>query len=220
MSTWEFVCCGGTGFGMAILPMISGVGFVAQTAGCTATSPMRTCPVPCEGLVLDCRAEQPTTESASAHNAPPTCANRSRNRRSRDGQSAVNIVPSARRWNLPQNFPSFSRTSVSICARVIADRLKTFLEHCPQNRARSSPSMSFQRALHGEATRISSTLIVIFIRLLDERCRKMLLEQTPLLVGLFWFNYVAQRVVSSSLKKNFATAFIVGRQLPFRINLT
>jgi hypothetical protein len=36
--------------------------------------------------------------------------------------------------------------------------------------------MSFQRALHGEATRISSTFIVIFIRQLDESRLGMLPE--------------------------------------------
>ena len=33
------------GIGKAILPMISGVGFVVQTEAGTATSPIKTCPV-------------------------------------------------------------------------------------------------------------------------------------------------------------------------------
>ena len=174
MSTREFVFCGGSGVGKAIFPMISDGLFVRQTSGGTATSPITTLIWPVVSSPR--REEQPTTESNNAHNAPPIFATRSRNRRSRDGQFAVNIVPSTRRWNRPQNFPSFSRTSVSICTRVMADRLKTCLEHCPQNRARSSPDISFQRALHGEATRISSTLIVIFIRGFDGASRGILPE--------------------------------------------
>jgi hypothetical protein len=163
MSTRALGLGGWGGSGNAIFPMISGGLFVAPTATGIATSPINTCPVsPRFGLA--CRPEHPSTDNTNAHNAPPSLANRPRIFRSRDGQSAVNIVPSARRWNRPQNFPSFSRTSVSICPRVIDDRLKTCLEHCPQNRARSSPSMSFHRAWQGEATRISSTLNVIFIR--------------------------------------------------------
>ena len=159
MSARESVLVALGGSGNAIMPMISGDGFVLHDWGGTAISPMITSEPR--------RAEHPTSERTKAQSAPPSFASRARTRRSRDGQSVVNIVPSARRWNRPQNFPSFSRTRVSICTRVIADRLKTCLEHCPQKRARSSPSMSFQRARHGEATRISSTLIVIFIRLLD-----------------------------------------------------
>ena len=172
MSTRVSALVAGCGSGKAILPMISGGLFVVPTAGATTTSPINTCRVSPRPESI-CREEQPTKENANAHNAPATFASRSRIRRSRDGQSAVNIVPSARRWNRPQNFPSFSRTSVSICARVSAERLKTCLEHCPQKRARSSPAMLFQRALQGEATRISSTLIVIFMPQLDGTPRGM-----------------------------------------------
>jgi hypothetical protein len=85
-----------TGAGAAIRPMISGVGFVAQTTGGTATSPINTFPSS-PRFEFVCRGEHPIAESNSAHNAPHSRATRSRIRRSRDGQSAVNIRPSARR---------------------------------------------------------------------------------------------------------------------------
>jgi len=60
--------------GKAILPMIAGVGFVAQTEGGKATSPMRTCPEVWFGEELDCRGEHPASENRNAHNAPPNPA--------------------------------------------------------------------------------------------------------------------------------------------------
>jgi hypothetical protein len=74
------------------------------------------------------------------------------------GQFCVRIVPSARRYHLPQSLPSAVINNRSISRPDIAEKLYTLRLHSEQCRTRLPPAMWSQLAEQGEAIlRFSST---------------------------------------------------------------